>query len=135
MKLCDAMRQIYKDEIARGNKVMLVTNHERTSKYPASLVVYMESRLGDYDLPYVKLDVFLSLWSPRERYYICNECGCIVSGPVENGQRDRYWNIRKLPPDPQVIATPENVYWTDDDRYDEGIPPTVLESAEDPFAN
>ncbi len=135
MKLCDAIQQIYRDEIARGNEVTLVTNHRRTPEYRASLIVYMENRLRDYDLPRVERAIFRAPWYPSERYYICMDCGCMISGPLENGQYDGYRNDLHRPPDPQVIATPENVYWIDDDRYDEGIPPTVLESAEDPFAN
>lgn len=130
MKLCDVMQRIYRNELAKDNEVTVVTNHKRSQEYRASLVVYMKNRLGDYDLPYAEGKVFRAPWYPSERYYVCRECGCVVSGPLKNDQKGFYCNDLHRPPDPQVFATPVNVYWMEDDRYDDCLPPTVLSTDE-----
>lgn len=133
IKLCDNIQPIYELEIKKGNTISMVSNLKKSKDYRATFCVFMKDVIDNYSYDEMKIekDEIQMMHYPYEKYYYCRKCGCIISGPLSNSQKEKYKASPFEKEDSRIIATPQNVYWMDDERYTTGKLPVWKESFEE----
>ncbi len=141
MSFCPHLRPLYQAEMARGNTIAYI-NLDVGSKRVK--VLYLAKALQTHDNldESVKQGKHTDYHFPAEKYYHCNKCGWMMTGPLEDGQKIWYRPDAKeivapedmVPPrvgilpdgrwrreacftnviNPRVIATSENIVFEDD---------------------
>lgn len=131
-KLCEHIQPRYESEIKKGNEITMIGHYEKTKFCHVTLAVYMKKTLEDgCESTLVEKRCYHDYHFPFEKYYFCNKCGCYISGPMEKDQKIIMEANKHAMIDPQIIATPQNVYWMDDERYTTGKLPVWKESFEE----
>lgn len=132
IKLCEHIQPIYELEIKKGNTISMVSNLKKSKDYKATFCVFMKKVLDDdYNITHVEKSTFVDCYNPSRKSYRCKECGCMITGPIQNHQKERYEVDPFEKEDSRIIATPQNVYWMDDERYTTGKLPVWKESFEE----
>ena len=124
MKLCDHIVPIYQNEIQKGNAPeLVVVPSPKDSCASAKLAVLFANPLGVYpEQKELEEKTFVSPHSPHERYYQCNVCGCMISGPIREGQNCKYKRRSDQAVQKEVVATKDNVY-VEDGFYEKFVVP------------
>ena len=124
MKLCEHIVPIYQNEIKKGNEPLLVIVPSPDDMYASiRLGVLFKKPLGKYLFPLIEETTRFSVHFPNERYFLCQVCKCMISGPIEENQKQgRYERSTFDSPRKEVVAAKDNVY-VDDGFYEKFVIP------------
>ena len=103
MKLCKHLEPIYQSEIKRGNSIVYL------SRWGEYFIVYLKNKMSDYSLPNVKFSIEKDHHFPYAQDYICVQCHCSVSGPLETNQKDQYRRDNFTLFTENAVATPDTI--------------------------
>ena len=140
MTFCPHLRPVYQAEMARGNSIVYLNLNVGSKRVK---VVYFNKALQTYDDldECVEMGTHTDYHFPFEKYCHCRACGWMITGPLEDGQKNWYRSDAQeivaledmVPPhvellpdggwrrqactaniiNPRVIATPEDIVFED----------------------
>jgi hypothetical protein len=102
MIFCPHLRPLYQAEMARGNSIVYLSLNAGSKHVK---IVYLAKALQTYDEQdeAVKTGTYTDYHFPAEKYYHCDKCGWMMTGPIEDGQKNWYR------PDAKEIVAPEDM--------------------------
>ena len=103
---CEHLKYIYSQEIQRGNKILYISLMNGPKHFNA---VFMEKPLHDYECcdNEVESGVNTDPHYPSEKYYKCEQCRWIISGPAKLNQQPGYCLSAKKIVAPEEMNLPD----------------------------